>query len=150
MSLAARKMDSKRFVVTPEKIRRVLLIEDDKSLAEILKIIISDSFPQAKVDWAVNAEETFKYLNHTDSTSGNGTHPYDLVFTDIFLEGPATGFDIWRLCRQLYPDIPILVTSSLSQDELQLLLREDNEFPLYLQKPFSLDQCKEVLMRAVE
>ncbi len=122
---------------------RVLIIEDDISLTNLMTTVLEEISPNIKIDWATSGEEAEAYLMRESEI--HDTHPYDLVVADIFLEGEITGLDIWKLCDQKYPKTQILVTSSLPVERFVSCLKNEYSCPNYLPKPFTLSECKETI-----
>lgn len=123
--------------------KRVLVIEDDVSLTNLLTSVLEEIAPDLTIDWATSGEEAEYYLQRESEFSAET--PYDLVVADIFLEGDVTGLDIWKLCDRKYPDTRILVTSSLSVEKFVSCLKNEYSCPQYLPKPFTLGECKEAI-----
>lgn len=122
---------------------RVLIIEDDISMTNLLVSVLEEAAPRTSIDWATSGEEAEFYLEKEGEFFG--TSPYDLIIADIFLEGDVTGLDIWKLCERKYPDTNILVTSSLPVEKFVSCLKNEYACPLYLPKPFSINECKEAI-----
>lgn len=116
--------------------RRILVVEDDPSMTILLKNAITGANPEAQLSYATSLEQAFaKILQYSDISNAN---PYDLIVADIFLEGHGTGLDLWKVLCGTYPDIPFLVISSVSEQDVRKAIGEENQEELiYLQKPFS-------------
>ncbi len=109
----------------------VLLVEDSREVAELTSML----FEQLgfRVVRAENAPEALRHLQQ-------GIH-FDLLFSDIVMPGPMNGLALAQVCRDNFPDIPVLLTTGYS-DAAQLA---DGRFVI-LRKPFELA----MLERAVE
>ncbi len=140
-------MKSSLHPVDPREVKNILIVEDDKDLIEVLKILMRDVFPTAEVETATNIEEAIRLLS--PGRSRPIYTPYDLVYADIFLSGPGTGLDILRLCRTVYPGLHLLLSSAMPRSQLANLLRGEEVPTNYLEKPFSLEDCKEKIKSAV-
>lgn len=140
-------MKSNLHPVDPRDVKNILIVEDDRDLIEVLKILMRDVFPTAEVETATNIEEAIRLLSSGRPKPVN--LPYDLVFADIFLSGPGTGLDILRLCRTVYPELHLLLSSAMPRSQLVNLLRGEEIPANYLEKPFSLDDCREKIKSAV-
>jgi CheY-like chemotaxis protein len=134
--------------VDPSQVKNILVVEDDKDLIEVLKVLMRDVFPEAKVQTANNIEEAMRLLN-PGQFKPQVYLPYDLVFADIFLNGPGTGLDILRLCRTVYPGLHLLLSSAMPKSQLADLLKGEEVPHDYLEKPFSLEDCREKMRAAV-
>jgi response regulator of citrate/malate metabolism len=124
------------------KPRRVLVIEDDMELTTILERVLRVIDSKVQIEWATSAEEaTSKLVNRARHTKGP---PYDLIVADIFLEGNETGLDLWKLCAQAFPDVPIVITSALPIDKYFTAIGQDMITPPFLAKPFTASECRQV------
>ena len=135
-------------VRTPKKLEltanhRILIIEDDVTLANLLVSILEEEFAGITIDWATSGEEAEYYLEREEKIFGST--PYDLVIADIFLEGEITGLDVWKMCDRKYPDINIIVTSSLPFAKFVSCLKNEYACPSYLPKPFTLQECRDAI-----
>lgn len=127
----------------PTQWKRIFVLEDDLSLAHILDRVLRNIDENIEIDWATSAEEAIEMLKN--KTEMMGSTPYDLIIADIFLEGKMTGLDFWKVCEAVYSDIPIVVTSGLPVDKFFSAVGRDKICPPFLQKPFTIGECKQVL-----
>ena len=133
--------------VHPEKI---LVVEDSVSMVLLIQKAIFSVRPHAEIHSAVSLEEAFTILiRNVDIDEAN---LYRLIVADIFLEGTKTGLDLWRVLRGTYPQIPILVVSSLTEERVLSSLQEDEKkYLIYFKKPFVISELqtkiKEVLAK---
>ena len=126
---------------------RVFVVEDDQELRTVLDRILRAIDPDVEIDWAMSAEEASNRMEYRMKLSPEA--PYDLIVADIFLEGDATGLDLWHRCAQLMPSVPLVVTSGMPVDKFFSALRKYSKnlggpqvSPPYLPKPFSVGECK--------
>lgn len=124
-------------------LNRVLIVEDDISLTNLLTKVLEGFSPNVEVDWATSGEEAEYYLRREGQHYGSS--PYDLVIADIFLEGEVTGLDIWRLCEEKYRGCQTLVTSSMPIEKFVSCLKNEYACPAYLPKPFTMTECIEAI-----
>ncbi|AGH95453.1 response regulator [Pseudobdellovibrio exovorus] len=129
--------------------RRILVVEDDPSMTIMLKSSIAGAAPDAKVCYASSIEQALaKILQSADISNDN---PYDLIVADIFLEGHSTGLDLWKVISSTYPNLPFLVISSVSEQEVRKAVGEEDQSQLiYLQKPFSVKAFKDKVQSIFE
>lgn len=123
--------------------KKVLVIEDDKTMTVLLGRALLDMNSDIEIHWAASLEQSLKQL--IQNTDIEQKQPYDLVIADIFLEGNGTGLDFFKLMNETYPQIPFLVISSLALDQVLQALDggTDSSHLTYLRKPFLYSQCKE-------
>ena len=101
----------------------VLLVEDSREVAEATTTMVEQL--GYRVIWAENASEALRHLQQ-------GVH-VDLIFSDIVMPGAMSGLTLAQVCRDRYPDIPVLLTSGFS-DAAEAA---DGRFDI-LRKPFEL------------
>lgn len=123
--------------------RAVFVVEDDLELSAVIDRILISIDSTLKLEWATSAEEAIATLEKKAKTTLN--NPYDLMICDIFLEGARTGLDLWKYCRDHYPDMKIVIISGMDLEKLKSLLDEDEPEPIFLSKPFSVSQCSNLL-----
>ena len=106
---------------------RILVVEDEQRVAELLKAGLEDSGYQVSV--AFDGEMGLRLFR----ASG-----FDLVISDIILP-KMNGFELTKEVRQLNPDIPVLMLTALgtTDDKLDGF---DAGADDYLTKPFSVDE----------
>ena len=105
--------------------KRILIIEDQEEIAQILLLHLSDL--GAKVEHAKDGNEgMFKSLNAE----------WDMIIMDIQLPGPS-GLEICRKLRKEHFYIPILLLTSRAT-ELDRVLGLDLGADDYITKPFSI------------
>ncbi len=85
--------------------KKILIIEDDKSLSRVLKLKLKNS--GYEVDVASNGEEGSQKLD------GGG---YDLALLDLIMP-KMTGFDVLEFVDKNGIATPILILSNLGQNE---------------------------------
>ncbi|MFZ8859541.1 MAG: response regulator transcription factor, partial [Thermocrinis sp.] len=109
---------------------RVLLVEDDKELGDMIKRVLS--VEGYEVEWVQDGFLALKNLSEKD---------YDLVLLDLMLPR----FDGIKICKKVREskDIPILVITARGQieDKVEVLQAGADD---YITKPFSF---KELLAR---
>lgn len=116
----------------------ILIVEDDLSVVEYLEHVLDHLRPGLDLDYATSAEEAMKRIR-TRST------PYNLVIADIFLDGEMTGFDFWLECAKVYPDMPVVITSSLPAERYLTILSGFENTPTFLPKPLTPGRCRSVI-----
>jgi CheY-like chemotaxis protein len=129
--------------VSRAKTPKILVVEDDLELSLVIEKVLRSIDNTLHLDWATSAEAAIEHLerNLVDESS----RPYDLIIADIFLDGRSTGIDFWRTSQELFPNTPVLITSALSLDRFFSTIGTESISPPYLQKPFTLGECKQAL-----
>jgi len=117
--------------------RRVLVIDDDSGIAELIKDILTEA--GATVDAELSAEEGLRLFR---------TRRYDLVLLDVMMPG----MDGWQACKTLrdLSGVPIIMLTALGGDAEEVRGLEAGADD-YLVKPFSpkvlLARARAVLRR---
>ncbi|MDX1740987.1 MAG: response regulator transcription factor [Rhodothermales bacterium] len=105
--------------------QRILVVEDDPDIAELIRIHLRDLGYDAEV--AVTGAEALERLQANE---------YALVVLDIMLP-EIDGFEVCRRIRQTDPRTPILVLSARTE-EIDRVLGLELGADAYMTKPFSL------------
>jgi len=114
-----------------------LVVEDDKSLLALLQAVLTTSDIGYELDWTTNAEDALIALNK---------NTYDIVLADYYLEGIQNGLDLWKNHNLASKRrTPFLIMSSMPKREYIKLSPIEIYKPTFLQKPFSLSECKDVV-----
>ncbi len=94
----------------------ILYVEDSPTVAQVVKNFLTKN--DHNYLFATDAEHALQHIQH--SFSGNHIQPFDLLLTDIELEGHMSGRDLIREIRHGlgldYEQLPILVTTSSNHD----------------------------------
>jgi PAS domain S-box-containing protein len=109
----------------------VLVVEDSRDVAEVTSALLEQL--GYRVVRAENAAEALRHLQQ-----GIGV---DLLFSDIVMPGGVDGLGLAQICREQFPEIPVLLTSGFSE----AAQAADGRFDI-LRKPFELA----ALERAIE
>lgn len=105
--------------------KKILTIEDDTQIVELLKIHLSDM--DCKMDWAKDGLSGLRKFNNQE---------YELIILDIMLPG-LDGFEVCKRIRADNNYTPILMLTSKSE-ELDKVLGLELGADDYLTKPFSI------------
>lgn len=121
--------------------KRILVVEDDPLMMTLLKKAILDVLPDSEIFWATSLEQAFGKI--VQNSTIYEKKPYELIVADVFLKGSGTGLDLWRVLCATYPQIPFLVISSLSEENIVTAVGEAEKKNLFFfRKPFSFIECK--------
>lgn len=107
--------------------RRILVVEDDADIAEILRLNLADE--GYAVDWAADGETGLERL---------GAEHHDALILDIMLPG-IDGLEVCRRVRAMGRYTPIIIISARSGESQRILgleLGADD----YVTKPFSVQE----------
>jgi CheY-like chemotaxis protein len=113
---------------------RILVVDDDENIREILKDILTGSDHQ--VTLTSNGEEALEVFFRQE---------FDLVFTDLGMPG-ISGWEVSRRIKETHPDKPVIIISGwgaqLSEEEIK-----KNRADYVISKPFQLDQIISIAER---
>lgn len=111
---------------------KVLLVEDEKRLAELLKTAIGDYFSKFEITHdGISGLEYFRKLKP------------DIVITDITMP-KMTGLELAEKIKKEQPEIPIIILSAYSDKE-KLLKAIDVGVVKYFIKPFDPEELLDYL-----
>jgi putative nucleotidyltransferase with HDIG domain len=115
---------------------RILIVDDEVEITEILADLLSDGFDCLK---AASAEEALSRL---------GQGEFDLVISDITMPG-MSGLEMIPHVKELSPDTVVVMISGMQTVESAIGALRLGAFD-YLMKPFDLRQVEAVVKRALE
>jgi two-component system NtrC family sensor kinase len=113
----------------------VLVVEDSRSVAEVTSAMLEQL--GYRVVWAESAAEALRHLQQGIE--------FDLLLSDIVMPGEMNGLGLAEVCRERFPDIPLLLVSGFS-DAAQAA---DGRFDI-LRKPFELSALEHAIEQAME
>ena len=114
----------------------ILIVDDDEVIRDTLKELLSEHYV---CKTAGTADEAFARL---------AEKPYDLVLTDISMPG-ISGLELLGRVLELYPKMPVIVVSGISDQEHVQGLIKLGAFD-FLLKPFRLEVVEKSVRRALE
>jgi PAS domain S-box-containing protein len=109
----------------------VLVVEDSRDVGDVTSALLQQL--GYRVVRAENAAEALRHLQQGIE--------FDLVFSDIVMPGAIDGLGLAQICREQFPNIPVLLASGFSE----AAQAADGRFDI-LRKPFELS----ALERAIE
>lgn len=122
-----------------QKVRqRALIVEDDIAMTNIIDYVLHEIAPSISIDWVTSAEEALRWLQKRNNSPSKLK---DLIIVDILLEGELSGIELINFCYKNCKNLLILVTSATPREEF-FHAKIFKKIPDFLQKPFSVDQCK--------
>jgi DNA-binding NtrC family response regulator len=111
----------------------VLVVEDNRDVGTFVTQTLAELGYRTK--WVESAQAALDEL-----ATSPGTH--EIVFSDVVMPG-MNGVDLARRVQQLYPDLPLVLTSGYSH----VLAEGGHGFEL-LQKPYSVEALSRALRKA--
>jgi DNA-binding response OmpR family regulator len=122
-------------MLADRRLRAVLIVEDDPTVAQVLCRVLSRS--GYEVEWAANAAAVVRQLDRAPNVA-----LLDLNLPD------GNGVDLAGVLRKHYPDLPMLLMTGCP---FRLRERPDGAgyFRQVLQKPLDLWQLREAIAAAL-
>jgi DNA-binding response OmpR family regulator len=108
----------------------IFVIEDERVSAELIQIYFQELGYVVRV--AHRADDAFALAE--------AGHP-DILITDMLLDGPESGLGVARRFREMYPRLPIMLTSGLPREDIQAAADEIADV-LVLPKPVRLSELR--------
>lgn len=116
---------------------RILIIEDEKSMREVLKILLEEE--GYDVTSAVNGLEGIVCMRD---------NIFDLVITDVKMPG-ADGFEVLGKARGLLPDAIVMMITAFGTTETAIEAMKQGAYD-YINKPFKIDEIRLIVKKAFE
>lgn len=131
---------SVRDLARAEKTDLILVIDDSPAMVEVLSDVLH--FLNCEVLAALNGDEGLSiFEDHQSSIS--------LVILDMNMP-VMTGEETLHRLRKQNPDVRVIVSSSVSEEEARRRCSAQGEaVPYFLQKPYKLDQAANLLQTAL-
>lgn len=117
---------------------RILLIEDERLIAENLKSVI-ENFGYEVVEIVGTADEAFESAFH---------NPIDIVISDIEIKGLTDGIDVAKILQDTY-NLPIIFTTAYNDEEKIQRASKVINLIGYLVKPIRIDELDTLIKIAV-
>ena len=124
-------------VATAESTAKVLVIEDDEVLRQLLIDVLSDQ------EYHVEAAETGE-----DGLRTMEQDVFDIILLDINLPG-MDGMDVLRLAPARQPDAQVVMMTAFGTVDTAVEAMKQGAFD-YINKPFSTDELVLTITRALE
>jgi two-component system, NtrC family, response regulator PilR len=116
---------------------RILIIEDEKSMRELLKILLEEEGHE--IFSATNGLEGIDYLTNDI---------FDLVLTDIRMP-KADGFEVLKKVKELSPSTIVIMMTAFGTTESTIEAMKMGAYD-YIHKPFKIDEIRLVIQKAFE
>lgn len=107
--------------------RKILLVEDEHSIADVQYQILTKDPYNHKVSVAVNGQMAIDFFNNSK---------FDAVSLDYILPGDINGFDVYKHIRKIDKDIPVMfISGNIEFLESMKTLKENDPNLQHLSKP---------------
>ena len=116
---------------------RILIIEDEKSLKEVLRILLEEE--GYEITAASNGLEGMDYIQNDI---------FDLVVTDIKMP-KADGFEVLKKVKGISPSTIVIMITAFGTTESTIEAMKLGAYD-YIHKPFKIDEIRHVIQKAFE
>lgn len=125
---------------------KVLVVEDDRSQWPLWEDILKTALDGRKceIDWLTTAEEAQKFLSQAYRINS----PYEVVISDVVLEGLGTGVDLWNRYGEAAHHFIFVSGQVSNSNELKKGMAYGD--PIFLEKPLPIQKCKGLLKEIFE
>jgi len=116
---------------------RILIVEDEKSMREVLKILLED--------------EGYEIISASDGQDGIKRIEediFDIVITDIKMPG-AGGFEVLKKVKEISPTSIVIMITAFGTIESTIEAMKLGAYD-YIHKPFKIDEIRLIINKAVE
>src|SRR4030066_811088 len=108
---------------------RILIIEDEKSLKEVLRILLEEE--GYEITAASNGLEGMDYIQNDI---------FDLVVTDIKMP-KADGFEVLKKVKAISPSTIVIMITAFATTESTIEAMKEDAIQ-YIHKPFKIDEIR--------
>jgi len=116
---------------------RILIVEDEKSLKEVLRILLEEE--GYEITAAANGLEGMDYIQNDI---------FDLVVTDIKMP-KADGFEVLKKVKEISPSTIVIMITAFGTTESTIEAMKLGAYD-YIHKPFKIDEIRHVIEKAFE
>jgi two-component system response regulator PilR (NtrC family) len=116
---------------------RILVIEDEKSMREVLKILLEEE--AYDVISVPNGEKGIELIR---------SDIFDLIITDIKMP-KADGFEVLRTVKEISPNTMVIMITAFGTTEAAIEAMKIGAYD-YIHKPFKIDEIRLVVNKAFE
>jgi len=116
---------------------KILVVDDDKAIADILKDLLSDK--KRSVDVCHDGLEAIESIQK---------EPYDLIITDLVLP-KVGGLDVLKYAKETKPDAVVIIITGYASLETALQAIKEGAYD-YIRKPCKLEEIKIVVENAID
>jgi len=116
---------------------KILIVDDDQTIAEVLKDLISA--PQRSVNVCYDGLSAIESIQKSF---------YDLIIVDLVMPRVG-GLDLLSYAKKINPDIIVIIITGYASIETAIMAIREGAYD-YITKPFKLEEIKIVVENAVD
>lgn len=118
---------------------KILIIEDEKAIRNVLRSILKDEDPSFEIDEAENGKEAIDMVAEKD---------YDLLLCDIKMPG-VDGIEVLEFVRENHPDVTVIMISGHGDLDTAVDSMKKGAYD-YISKPPDLNRLLTTVRRALD
>ena len=116
---------------------RILIVEDEKSMREILRILLENEGCEV-----VSASDGAEGISQIEKDI------FDLVITDIKMPGKH-GFEVLKKTKEISPETLVIMVTAFGTNESAIEAMKLGAYD-YINKPFNIDEMRLIVRKALE
>jgi two-component system NtrC family response regulator len=124
---------------------RLLIVDDEKRMVDILGMVLRRS--GYEVDTFVDPEEALVAFGQADA-EGSPSARFDLLITDLRMPG-VDGLEVLRRAREIRATLPVILMTAHASVQTAIEAMKQGAVD-YVEKPFSNDELKALVKRALD
>ena len=121
---------------------RILLMDDEEMIRQFLKVALLDA--GYEVETAERGEEATQFYREAKAAG----KPFDVVILDLMIPGAMGGQETIAELLKIDPQVKAILSSGSTNNPVMINYR-DYGFLEMLEKPYSLEQLKEMLRQLI-
>lgn len=130
-------------ILPEQKKLKVLVVEDDEAQWELWRHVLKTS----GIAYTVDFKKTQEAAQSLIVLAFESHRPYDLVISDVFLEGDGTGIDIWNRYGEATGKFVFVTGKDIDFNEFYHKINFGN--PVLFTKPISAGTGREIIQGSV-
>jgi CheY-like chemotaxis protein len=123
----------------PERLKRVLIVDDEEDLTWTLSKKLSKDHAKFDVMCVNSGRQAIEVLNQV---------PFDLVVTDVRMP-EVSGLELLQQVKQLYPDTRVIIMTAYGSSDIRNQATQNGCFN-YIEKPFEINELRRQILDALE
>ena len=116
---------------------KILIVDDDKTIADILKDLISDTERSVDV-----------YYDGLAAVESIQNNFYDLIIVDLVMPRVG-GLDILKYAKKINPDVIVIIITGYASLETAIMAIKEGAYD-YIRKPCKLEEIKIAVENAID
>jgi len=118
---------------------KILIVDDDKVVADILKDLISEDDSERSVDVCYDGLTAIERIQK---------NPYDLILVDLVMPRVG-GLDLLKYAKKVNPDVIVVIITGYASLETAIMAIKEGAYD-YIRKPCKLGEIRIVVNNAID